>query len=124
MTNAYCDGGGNNKTKKDFYGSFVVDGREIKRYYYDLHAPFVKTTNEAEYETLILLLEYLQLNNLSDIQIHCDSRLVVNQINGEWRVLNPEIEKYWLKAVTLINQLRNVRIEWVSRKVIVKVLGH
>lgn len=124
MINAYCDGGGNNKTKKDFYGSFVVEGHDIQRFYYDLHLPSVRTTNEAEYLTFILLLEYLQLNNISNVQVHSDSMLVVNQVNGGWRVNSPTIKKYWLRAVTLLNQLRNVKIKWVSRKIIVKELGH
>jgi ribonuclease HI len=124
MISAYSDGGGNNKTKKDFYGSFVVEGHEIKRFYYDLHGPNIKTTNEAEYQTLILLLEYLQLNNISDVQIYSDSMIVVNQINGTWRINSETLKPYWTKAVVILNQLRNVKINWVSRKIILKELGH
>lgn len=126
MINAYCDGGGNNKTNTGFYGSFYVEDQEMVRYPVGCREyAGLKTVNEAEYQTLILLLIWLYEHNITDeVLIHSDSMLVVQQMNKEWRVNSNSMKRLNNIAMTLLIRLPNVKIEWVSRKVIVKVLGH
>ncbi len=123
MINAYCDGGGNNRTKTGFYGSFLVGDNPDNAIRMKI-LPGVTTTNEAEYQTLYDLLMWLRINSLDNILIHTDSMLVCNQIKGSWKVKSETIRKYWLKVIRELSTFRNVKIIWVSRNVIVEKLGH
>lgn len=41
--------------------------------------------------------------------------LVVNQINGKWRVTTPTLKPLWEKCIKLFND--NIKIKWVSRDI-------
>jgi len=130
MLVCYCDGGCNNKTRSNAYGSFVVrtpsdDGMT------ELHRQRIEfdncsTSNEAEYEILICLLEFLleKQYNTYHIEIHSDSKLMVNQVNGGWRLEAENLKERRLMAVDFMTVLVNVTLTWVSRKVIGPILGH
>jgi len=76
------------------------------------------TNNVAEYSGLMHALDWLK-NNVSDIEkenilIKGDSALVVNQLNGRWRV-NSATSKYFVpKILTLLKDL-NVDLMWIPR---------
>lgn len=48
--------------------------------------PSLHSNNYAEYAGLIDLLEWADRSKITGIEIYCDSALIVNQTNGEWRV--------------------------------------
>lgn len=52
----------------------------------------LNTNNWAEYQGVIGLLEYLTFMETDNVTIHCDSKLVVCQINGLWQVRDTLIE--------------------------------
>jgi len=58
-----------------------------------------KTNNEAEYAALLLALEWLEKNPVAEEEIcfYSDSRLLVQQLKGKWRIkaagLKPLVEK-------------------------------
>jgi ribonuclease HI len=60
------------------------------------------TNNFAEYEGLLHLLEYARAAGMKGIAIFCDSKLVVNQVNGIWEVNNPKLGPYRRRACDLI----------------------
>ena len=72
------------------------------------------TNNELEYLALIYALEYIN-NNYSDkpVLICSDSMLIVNQINGKWRVTTEHLIPLYEKAVKKMNKL--TKITWVRR---------
>lgn len=117
---AWCDGGGDNIHKSNFYCSFRIE--DYVERFYDLR---VRSVNESEYLALIYLLEYLYKNNIqSEIEIHSDSALVVNQVNKVWKVRAKNLLPYLVRINNLLEHLPNIKISWVSRKEIVRVLGH
>jgi ribonuclease HI len=123
VTRAVADGGGDNISQSNFYCSYAieVEGKWQVHRVLDLK---VKTTNEAEYEALIHLLKYLKENNYDNVVINSDSKLVVSQINGEFRVRKLTLVPFYLRALGLIASFKDVRLEWVSRNEIVPILGH
>lgn len=123
MVTCYTDGGCDNTVKSNAYGSFAIYDNSGCIYKVRLDQPS-QTSNEAEYDTLLSLLNYLVENNIRDVQIFSDSKLVVNQVNGGWKVMAENLKQRRKRAVELINQLNSVRLSWVSRKVIVSILGH
>lgn len=56
----------------------------------------VATNNEAEYSAVILALEHL--NSLNSIDFLLDSLLVVNQLNGLWKIKNPRLRELLMKV--------------------------
>jgi ribonuclease HI len=60
------------------------------------------TNNYAEYQALILLLEYLYTNNYRNVIIHSDSALVVNQTLGKWAINQEELRNYAAQCYGLI----------------------
>ena len=74
------------------------------------------TNNELEYLALLYSLKYIQNNyKKCDVIICSDSMLVVNQINGKWRVTTPTLKPLWEKCIKLFND--NIKIKWVSRDI-------
>ncbi len=124
VIHAYCDGGCNNITKEKAYGSFAVfideENEVIQRYRFD----HIRTSNEAEYEILIKLLEYLVENNITDVIINSDSKLTVMQVNGTYGVYAPNLIPKCIVAKELLSKLSNSKLEWTPRKNIVSILGH
>ena len=78
------------------------------------------THNEMEYKAVLSALQIADENAI----IYSDSKLVVNQINGMWRVQSPHIAPYFDVALMLRKQIPNLTLEWVPRRMIVKELGH
>ena len=71
------------------------------------------TNNHAEYMSLIKVLEAVfsciegnDKNEIISIHVSMDSNLVVQQINGKWKVKNSNIKKLHTHASSLIEGLR------------------
>ena len=78
------------------------------------------TNNEAEYEALIELVYFL-LDNYSgenyDIDIFSDSKLVINQVRGMWKVNSPSLLEQRDLSLHQIGALKgNVSIWYVPRR--------
>jgi ribonuclease HI len=59
------------------------------------------TNNEAEYRALIHLLEkaatdpQLRNSGAKKLRVHCDSKLVVMQVTGEWKIKEPRLKELY-----------------------------
>jgi ribonuclease HI len=78
------------------------------------------TNNVAEYRAVILLLRYLVGTRKTGkfITIYGDSKLVVNQLNGIWRILDGEYVPFANEAKQLFADLKannTVNIKWIPR---------
>jgi ribonuclease HI len=86
-----------------------------------------RTNNEAEYYALLKALALAAerwtdkttgkvLDGVGGILIRSDSQLVVNQVNGEWRVEDSKLIELSEEARDSIKKLGPVRLEWVPRE--------
>lgn len=75
----------------------------------------IRTNNQAEYEALIAALEYVSEPSSQDVTCYLDSELVVNQLNGEYKVKNPELRALRLRVKRLQDRFRTVRFVHVPR---------
>lgn len=90
------------------------------------------TNNQAEYRTLLAGLneaaQVLMANDLTpadaSIDVLTDSKLVVEQVNGRWKVKNEGLRPLRDDAQRLLRQFASVNLSWHPRKETVKVLGH
>jgi ribonuclease HI len=59
------------------------------------------TNNEAEYRALIRLLEVVGQNpalresGAKTLRVHCDSKLIVMQVIGEWKIKEPRLRELY-----------------------------
>jgi ribonuclease HI len=53
---------------------------------------------------------------MGEALVRSDSKLVVNQVNGEWRVEDEKLIELSEKARDLIKDLGSIRLEWVPRE--------
>jgi lactoylglutathione lyase len=58
----------------------------------------VRTNNQAEYEALLLALNYAVEANVSEVACYLDSELVTKQLNGEYAVKDNLLQQYWRKV--------------------------
>ena len=87
------------------------------------------TNNQAEYRTLIAALERLAADLGGDLSetaviVNGDSALVVNQVNGDWKVKHPDLAPLHRRAVELLGRFGKSDVRWHRRANSVKVLGH
>ena len=64
--------------------------------------PELRSNNFAEYQGLILLLEYLYAHSVRNVVIHTDSELVVNQTLGNWEVKQSDLKVLAAKCYGLL----------------------
>ncbi|OPZ61929.1 MAG: bifunctional RNase H/acid phosphatase [Synergistetes bacterium ADurb.Bin520] len=73
-----------------------------------------RTNNEAEYEALIMLLEEVDRRGFCKGVVLGDSRLVISQMRGEWKIREPRLRALAERARSLVHG--DVRFEWIPRK--------
>ena len=90
------------------------------------------TNNQAEYRTMLEgLAEALRVIERSgadpretSIEIVTDSKLVVEQVNGRWKVKHDGLKPLHARARQLLDQFGQVDLKWQPRARTVKILGH
>lgn len=75
-----------------------------------------KTNNQAEYLALIAGLQAISTWKPDRLEIRLDSKLVVEQIKGNWRVKEPELRTLHEQARKLLDGLGNWDIAHVDRE--------
>lgn len=84
-----------------------------------------KTNNDAEWlavkEALLYAAEH---HTTQPLIIYSDSKLVVNQFNGEWRAKIARHHRLRTECRELADRLKFVVLQWVPRQVNVEKLGH
>ena len=70
-----------------------------------------RTNNQAEYTALILGLEASHAYTKGRVTVGSDSKLVVHQMKGEWRVKDPELRALHTDAHAKAARFREVRYD-------------
>lgn len=76
----------------------------------------IQTNNIAEYSALLELLDNLIDRNILKIKAYSDSELIVNQINGNYKVRNMKLIKLYNEAKLKINKLEYFKFSHVKRE--------
>ena len=63
------------------------------------------TNNEAEYTALLEGLRECEKKEIKNITVCMDSELVVFQMQGRYKVKNPRLKEFYLKALSLAEKL-------------------
>jgi|SRR5579872_1170196 len=75
------------------------------------------SNNVAEYSAAIKVLQWFKENGLQEahIIIRGDSRLIINQLRGEFKVKAPRIVGLYRQASKLLSEFTDIKLEWVDR---------
>ena len=74
------------------------------------------TNNEAEYLALIRGIELCLEKKILDINIFCDSELIVRQVNGDYKVKNERMIKLHARAIDLCSLLGDWSVSHIMRE--------
>ncbi len=103
----FTDGGARGNPGPAAYGVVVKD-RSDNIIYKKGQKIGKATNNQAEYEGLIAGLKWLVENRLQPrkIDFYLDSRLVVNQMQGNFKVKSVNIRPLWRRAKSFADQIK------------------
>jgi ribonuclease H / adenosylcobalamin/alpha-ribazole phosphatase len=76
----------------------------------------VATNNVAEYTAAIRGLERARELGATHVLLRSDSRLLIEQLAGRWKVKNPTLQLLHQEARSLIKEFDEVRFEHVRRE--------
>ena len=74
------------------------------------------TNNVAEYNGLISGLRVAREHEASSVHVRMDSKLVVEQMSGRWKIKHAGLQPLAREAAELVRAIGDVTFEWVPRK--------
>ena len=76
------------------------------------------SNNVSEYAGFIYLLRFLKSNNLAreNILIRGDSKMVIEQMKGKWKIKKGLYKNKALEARELVRTFNNLKLEWIPRE--------
>lgn len=116
----YTDGGSRGNPGPSAIGVVFYNekGDIIKKY---SEAIGEKTNNEAEYQAVIFALKKFKalfgkkIAETSEIEIRTDSELLIKQLNGFYKILEPKIQQLFLMIWNLKLDFKKVKFKFVFR---------
>jgi ribonuclease HI len=72
--------------------------------------------NVTEYAGAIAALRYLLREGITEAKVHGDATLIINQLNGDWRIKVGAYVPYAKEANVLRRRLPDVRFIWIPRE--------
>lgn len=111
----YTDGASRGNPGPASYAFLIRDekGREIYR---DSEFIGKTTNNRAEYNAVINALKKVLEITQGKVKVYSDSRLVVNQAEGNWKVKSEEIKPLVEEVRSLAEDFESVKFVHVSRE--------
>jgi ribonuclease HI len=70
----------------------------------------------AEYQALIAGLRLARGHGVDRIHVFLDSAVVVNQVNGDWKVKEEHFKPLWMEAHALVREFADIEISHVGRR--------
>ena len=111
----YTDGGSRGNPGVAGSGSVVYDeaGTTLAEIAYVVGQK--SSNNVAEYHGLLRGLEAARDLGATDVDVYMDSKLVVEQMSGRWKIKHPDMKKLALDARDLAAGFNSVTYSWVPR---------
>jgi probable phosphoglycerate mutase len=114
MLTLYADGASRGNPGPASYGAALFDGETQLAGLYDTLG--VRTNNFAEYSAVIAGLQYIVDNGLGpEVLVRMDSKLVVEQLSGRWKIKHPDMQVLAKEARDLLAGT-TVTFEWIPRE--------
>ncbi|HVX42236.1 MAG TPA: bifunctional RNase H/acid phosphatase [Mycobacteriales bacterium] len=112
-----ADGGSRGNPGPAGYGAVVRDASDGQILIEVAESIGRATNNVAEYRGLLAgLSSAAQFSGAEALEVRMDSKLVVEQMSGRWRVKHPDLQPLHARARELAEQFPAVSFTWVPRK--------
>lgn len=112
LVTIFFDGGSRGNPGPAAGAAHTVANGGLTKTHFLAHA----TNNEAEYWGLILAARIAKENGFQNVLFKGDSKLVVSQLTGEWKVKSEVLGGLLAEAKREIASLPRWRIEWIPRE--------
>ncbi|MFH1292219.1 MAG: ribonuclease HI family protein [bacterium] len=113
--NIYTDGGARNNPGPSAIGVVVKnqDGKTL-----DSYGKYIgeQTNNYAEYSALISGLEKAKQMSADEVACYLDSDLVVKQMNRQYKVKEPALQKLFIKAYNTASAFKKISYHHIYRE--------
>lgn len=111
-----ADGGSRGNPGAAAYGTVVIDVASQKVLIEKAGYLGIATNNWAEYNGLIAGLKLVaELDPNAKVEVRLDSKLVVEQMSGRWKIKHPDMQKLAVEASKLFSA-ENISYVWVPRE--------
>jgi ribonuclease HI len=118
MYKLYFDGASRGNPGKASYGGVIIlaygDNTELTTYCGLL--PKGSSNNVAEYVGLLEGLKKATHLCIDELEVYGDSKLVINQMNGEWQVKHPNMKILYEQCKVLEKSFISITYNHVERK--------
>jgi probable phosphoglycerate mutase len=111
-----ADGGARGNPGPAGYGAVVREAATGETLVERSGALGTTTNNVAEYSGLIAGLTAAAELGAVDVEVRMDSKLVVEQMSGRWRIKHPGLRPLAAEAATLVRRFDTARFTWVPRE--------
>jgi len=118
----YTDGGSRGNPGKSAIGAVFCNekGQSFKEY--GEYIGDNLTNNEAEYRAVIFALEKFKallgkkIALTSEVEIRSDSELMVKQLTGKYKLMDPKIQRFFIEIWNLKLDFKSVRFTQIARE--------
>ncbi|MGW3644624.1 bifunctional RNase H/acid phosphatase [Streptomyces sp. NPDC000878] len=112
-----ADGGSRGNPGPAGYGSVVIDAATGETLAEVAEYIGVATNNVAEYRGLVAGLRAArELDSTAKIHVRMDSKLVVEQMSGRWKIKHPDMKPLAAEAARVFPAAGQVTYEWIPRE--------
>jgi broad specificity phosphatase PhoE/ribonuclease HI len=111
-----ADGGSRGNPGPAGYGSVVLTTNRDAVLAESKRAIGLATNNVAEYRGLIAGLEEAANLGATEVEVYMDSKLVIEQMSGRWKVKNADLADLHGQATTLARRFNTVSYTWMPRE--------
>lgn len=95
-----------------------INGQQVDTFSDFFPAHVNNTNNVAEYYALQWILNWLKEAGLTEdvIKIYGDSQLVINQMNGQWKIKCGKYVQAALSCKECLTEFKNITLRWIPRE--------
>ena len=110
-----ADGGSRNNPGQAAYGAVVIDPESGEVIVECAELIGIASNNVAEYSGLVAGLEAVRaLDPEATVLVKMDSKLVVEQMSGRWKIKHPDMRALAMNARDVL-PYENVEYQWIPR---------
>ncbi|MFH1181302.1 MAG: ribonuclease HI family protein [bacterium] len=118
----YTDGGSRGNPGPSAIGVVFCNEKGDSFKQYSEYLGEGQTNNEAEYQAVIFALKKFKalfgkkIAGISEVEIRSDSELLVKQLNGEYKILEPRIKDLFIEIWNLRTDFKKIKFTLISRE--------
>lgn len=110
----YCDGGSRGNPGPAASGMVLIDENGHTTAAWGSYLGQT-TNNVAEYTSLILGVQRAKELGATQVKCYMDSKLVVEQVNRNWKVKEPHLQKLFIQAWNEIQGIPTFSLKYIPR---------